>query len=139
MSVYSDAARNAFLAGFFGDDNTVGATLYIGLSSTEPTVSSGALTGITEPTTGSYARVAVTNDDTKWTISEGVAENAASIAFPEATADWDEDVSYAVVFTASTGGTALCATDALTGAPVTVTTGETAQFDAGDLTFTHTN
>ncbi len=139
MSVYSDNARNSFLSGAFGDDNNSVATWYMGVSSTEPTVSAGALTGVTEPTTGGYARVAVANTDANWTISAGVVENAAAATFPEATADWDEDVNYVVLFDAATSGNAWFATDAVSGAPVAVTTGETVGFAAGDLTFTHTN
>lgn len=139
MSVYSDTARNSFLAGFFGDDNVVGATLYIGLSETEPTYSAGSLTGITEPTTGGYARVAVSNTSTNWTIADGECVNANVIQFPQATADWDVDFSYAVVFDAASGGNALCASGALVDAPVTMLTDDITQFNAETLVFTHNN
>jgi hypothetical protein len=63
------------------------ATLYVGLSSTTPTEAGGNLT---EPATGSYARVATTATD--WSAASGTAPavktNTATFTFPTATADW---------------------------------------------------
>lgn len=67
--------------------NTPNATNYLGLSSTTP---AEAATGATEPSTGSYARVATTNAD--WSAASGTAPatktNTATFTFPTATADW---------------------------------------------------
>lgn len=110
MSAISNAAAQALLKGLIGDERAASApsSLYIGVSSTEPTLGEGgAISGATEPTTGDYARVAVANTDEEWDIDVRSASNINAIEFPEATADWDEVVEYFVVFDAATAGNAL--------------------------------
>lgn len=67
--------------------NTPNATNYIGLSSTTPTEAAG---NVTEPSGGSYARVATTNAD--WSAASGTAPavktNTATLTFTQASADW---------------------------------------------------
>ena len=58
-------------------------TVYVGLSSTTPTVGG---TNITEPSTGSYARVA-TSASTWTAASGGATSNAAAITFLEFSSD----------------------------------------------------
>lgn len=77
-------------------------TLYVGLSSTTPTTSG---TNITEPSGGSYARVATTGST--WNAaSAGSTTNALAITFPTATADWLSGavLTDMVLFDAATGG-----------------------------------
>lgn len=135
MAYLSETALNAAVAAIVGDDNTIGATLYLAVSTTTPSETGGVISGVTEPSGGGYARVAIPNDDTNWNIDNGVGENATTQAFPEATADWSGDVTHGVIFDASTGGNALWF-GALTDAPLTVETGGTLTFEPGQITIT---
>lgn len=111
MAVLSDTAAQALLKGLVGDDASplAPATFYVGLSSTEPTIDDGDIITVTEPTNGSYARVAVANTDAKWSISGRSAKNVDEIQFPTVTAVYDETPAYFVVFDAATAGDALFA------------------------------
>lgn len=80
-------------------------TNYLGLSSTTPTISG---TNVTEPSTGSYARVATSGSS--WTAAaSGVSVNAATLTFPTASADWVSaaNLTYGVAYDASTSGNLL--------------------------------
>lgn len=80
---------------------TVPSTLYLMLSST-PISANG--TGATEPSVGSYARVAIPSSGTYWsTPSNGVISNLTKIDFPQATADWGI-MTYVALTDASSGG-----------------------------------
>jgi len=122
----------------FGDDQLISqSTVYIALSTTTPTVSAGVVTGgVTEPSGGSYARASVANDDTNFGTTDGVASNLTEIEFPEATADWGT-VTHAVLYTASSGGTAL-GVGTLSLGGTAILTGNTPTFDPGQLTLTVT-
>ena len=75
--------------------------LYLGLSSTEPTIGG---TNVTEPGAGTgYSRVELTNLSEP---SSGVVTNEASIDFDESTSAWGTMTHY-VVFDAATGGNLL--------------------------------
>lgn len=76
---------------------------YVALSSTTPSI---AGTGVTEPSGGSYARVA-TSGATWGTAAAGSITNAAAITFPTATADWaaGANMTHGVLYDAITGGT----------------------------------
>lgn len=79
-------------------------TVYLALSSTTP---AAAGTGVTEPSTGSYARVATTGT---WGVAAaGSISNTSSITFPTATADWasGSNMTYAVLYDAASGGNML--------------------------------
>lgn len=91
----------------FGDGATTRAPAiwYLGLSSTTPNDDG---TGFTEPSTGAYARVAVTNNTTNFPAAittSGVTtkSNGAKFTFPNPTANWGLMTHYGW-FTASTGG-----------------------------------
>jgi hypothetical protein len=76
--------------------------VWVGVSSTTPVI---AGTGATEPSTGSYARVATTGST--WNASSsGSVTNAAAITFPTATADWlsAANLTYGLLWDASTAG-----------------------------------
>lgn len=107
-------------------------TLYVGLSSTAINDDG---TGVTEPTTGGYARVAVPNDTTNWTdLAGGGKQNGTVIEFPQATADYGNPIThFFIADTATTGG--IIAYNAL-GTAKTITTGDTASFGIGSLTIT---
>lgn len=106
MDGFCDYLENAVLNEVFGAEAFVPpATLYLGLSTTTPTDAGG---NITEPSGGSYARVAVTNNTTNWpTTTTGEKANGAAFAFPQATASWGT-VTHLVIYDAETDGHVLC-------------------------------
>lgn len=104
-------------------------TVYVGLSSTTPAADG---TNVTEPTTGSYARVA-TSGATWNAASSGATSNATDITFPEATADWlsAANLTHGVLYDAPTGGN-LLAFGAVT-TPKNALAGDSIRIPAGDL------
>ena len=77
-------------------------TVRVGLSSTTPTA---AGTNVTEPSSGSYARV--TTSGATWNAAaSGSITNATAITFPTATADWvaGANLTHAVFYDAASGG-----------------------------------
>lgn len=111
---------------------TAPTSLFIGLSSTTPNEAGG---NITEPTGGAYARVATVAAD--WNTATGTAPVSATTAtvrtFPTATADWllGVNLTNAVLFSASTAGTALAYGALAT--PKPVLNGDTPNFPAGSI------
>lgn len=107
MSI-SDTFTEIILEGSFGDDKgaTAPANYHLGLSTTTPTYDAGAITNITEPSGGDYARVSVANSTTNWTVTARTVENATAIEWPTATANWG-DATHVVVYDAATAGNAL--------------------------------
>jgi hypothetical protein len=102
-------------------------TVYVGLSSTTPTLA-GA--NITEPSGGSYARV--TTSGATWSAAAaGTTSNAAAITFPTATTDWltGSNLTYGVLYDASTAGNVLAygalavAKNALSGDTISIAIG----------------
>lgn len=133
MAGFTDTVEQNILNGLIQDPSWSGyATLYIGLSSTTPTEAGG---NITEPSTGSYARVSTAAAD--WSAASGTAPavktNTATKTFPAATADWvsGANLTYFVLFDASSAGNAV-AFGAL-GVAKPVLNGDTASFGAGAL------
>jgi 2-keto-4-pentenoate hydratase len=109
-------------------------TVYVALSSTTPTT---AGTNITEPSGGSYARVA-TSAATWNTAASGSTSNAAAITVPAATADWlaGANLTYGVLYDASSAGNVL-AYGALT-VSKNCLNGDTISIAIGGLTVTLT-
>jgi len=113
------------------------ATLYIGLSSTLPTV---AGVNITEPAIGTagYARAAVANNTTNFpTTSSNNKSNGVAITFPTSTAAWLASASLGYLFfsDAAIGGNIL-GFAALNNPQVVASSGATLSFSAGSLTIT---
>lgn len=107
-------------------------TVYVGLSSTTPAEDA---TNITEPSTGSYARVATAAID--WNnASTGSIDTANAVGFAAATGDWvaGANLTHLVVFDALTTGNALFFGSLAVSKPVL--SGDTASFPAGDITVT---
>ena len=83
---------------------TPATTLYIALSTTSPNING---TGVTEPSGGAYARVAVANNKTNWSTSTvSTLSNNNNIEFPESTANWGT-ITNVCVYDAATGGNLL--------------------------------
>lgn len=106
------------------------ATTYVALYTAAPTDAGGG----TEVSGGSYARVAVTNNDTNWPAASGGAKaNGTAITFPTATANWGTVVAFAILDAAS-GGNLLYWGDLA--ASKSVDDGDTASFAVGELDVT---
>lgn len=105
-------------------------TVYVGLSSTTPALGG---TNVTEPSGGSYARVA-TSGATWGTAASSSITNAAAITFTQASADWltGSNLTYGVLYDASSGGN-LLAYGVLSVAK-NILNGDTASIAIGQLT-----
>lgn len=107
-------------------------SIWVGLSTTTPTITGG---NITEPSTGSYARVATAAGDwaTATSAEPSVILNANAVTFPQATGDWSAaaDMTYYTLHDASTAGNVLGFGLLTTAKPVL--NGDTASFAAGAL------
>ena len=107
-------------------------TVYVGLSSTTPTLAGG---NVTEPSGGNYSRV--TTSAATWnSAASGATSNAAAITFGQASADWlaGANLTYGVIYDAATNGN-LLAYGALA-TPKNVLSGDTASIAIGDLDIT---
>jgi hypothetical protein len=126
------APRNALAAAVLGRVSyqgpaTLHAALIVGAST--------ALTGGTEATGGSYARVAITNNQTNFPApTTGVVTNASPITFPTSSAAWGA-VNAVRLFDAASGGNLLGGALISPGATVDAT-GITVSFPASNLSFT---
>lgn len=113
-----------------GGDYPRPATVYVALFTVAPTDVGGG----TECSGGSYARVAVANNDTNWPAAAGGAKaNGIAIAFPEATGDWGEVVAFGI-FDALVAGNLMYWGDITV--PKSILTGDTANFPVGDIDIT---
>ena len=120
MSILAAEAAQILNKIFGATNYTPATTYYIGL-----------LSGGTELSGGSYARVSVTNNTTNFpNISTNEMVNGVAIAFPQASADW-ATADEVAVFLASSGGTARFRGPL--DSTVTVRTGQTRSFAAGDF------
>jgi hypothetical protein len=130
-----DARERTIADSQFGGGSTTWApaTWYLGLSTTAPNDDG---TGFTEPTGGSYARVAVTNNSTNFPAASTVSgittkANGAKFTFTDPTGNWGQ-IGWYGWFTASSGGTPQYSNPL--DAPITVRNGNTpVEFDIGQL------
>ena len=106
---------------------------YLALSSTTPTLAGG---NFTEPSGGSYARVACYGNVTWAAPSGGVIANAVAVSFAQATASWlsGANITNAGLFDASNSGNLLVFGTVST--PQAVLTGNTPSFAIGGITIT---
>ena len=136
---FTQAVRKALLDHYFGKSTLNAPTIYVGLSSTTPTTA-GA--NVTEPSAGNYARVATAAAD--WNVSTTadpcLLDNANPVTFGTATATWlsGSNLTYAVLFDASTAGNVVAYGALAVAKPVT--SGDTPNYAAGtiDVTLAHT-
>lgn len=102
---FTTFSANKLLDHLDGKTSYTMPAVWVAVSSTTPTL---AGTNITEPSTGSYARVATTG--ATWNAAaSGSVTNAAAITFPTATADWASaaNMTYGLIFDAVTTGNCL--------------------------------
>jgi hypothetical protein len=139
MAVFglSQYVHQALLNSFFGKTSALGAlasapTVMIGLSSTKPTPA-GA--NITEPSTGSYARVETAASDwgSATDADPSVIQNSEIITFAQADADWvaGADLTHAVLFDNESPANFLGYGELAAAKPVL--NGDTASFGVGDI------
>ena len=129
MGSFADYWENEILDHIFGKGSYTPPTIYVGLSTADPTDDAS---GLAEPSGNAYARVATVGGD--WNVaSGGVIANANDITFPEATGSWGT-ITHFALFDAATGGNML-AHGALSTSK-TIDSGDTGTFAAGDLDVT---
>ena len=126
MGSFADYWENEILDHIFGKGSYTPPTIYVGLSTADPTDDGS---GLAEPTGNAYARVSTLAAD--WNVASGGAlDNANDITFSEATGSWGT-ITHFALFDAATGGNML-AHGALI-ASKAIGSGDTAKFAAGDL------
>ncbi len=129
MGSFADYWENEILDHLFGKGSYTPPTIYVGLSTADPTDDAS---GLAEPSGGSYARVATTGAD--WNVASGGAiDNTNDITFPEATGNWGT-ITHFVLFDAASAGNMLA--HGSVSASKTIGSGDTAKFAAGDLDIT---
>lgn len=126
MGSFADYWENEILDHVFGKGSYTPPTIYVGLSTADPTDDGS---GLVEPTGNAYARVSTLAAD--WNVASGGAlDNANDITFSEATGSWGT-ITHFALFDAATGGNML-AHGALS-ASKAIGSGDVAKFAAGDL------
>jgi len=131
MGSFADYLENSVLNLVFGNTAFVpSGTLHLALSTADPTDDG---TGLTEPLAGSgYARAAVDNDKTTWTVSSaGTLNNDIDITWPEATGAGWGTITHLAIMSQPTG-TQMLAHGALSVSKA-IDDGDTARVSAGNL------
>jgi hypothetical protein len=126
MGGFSDYWENKILNHIFGKGSYTPPTIYVGLSTTNPTDNGS---GLSEPSGNGYARVQTSASDWK-AAANGSLNNTSNITFAQATGNWGT-VSHFTLFDAATAGNML-AYDALSQSK-SINESDTARFEAGDL------
>jgi hypothetical protein len=129
MPGMTNTMENSTLDHIFGRTTyTAPATLYIGLSTSDPG-ETGSMAG--EPSGNNYARVAVANNSTNFpAASNGQKSNGVAVTFPEATGNWGT-ITHFFIADAATNGNVICY-GPLSSAK-TIGVGDIFFFDVGDL------
>ena len=126
MGGFSDYWEEKIFNHVFGKSIYTPPTIYIGLSTEDPTDDGSALA---EPNGNAYTRVQTSASD--WNIASGGSlDNASEIAFPMATGSWGT-ITYFGLFDNATGGNMLLSGPLST--PRAIGVGEITKFMAGDL------
>ena len=129
MGSFSNYLEGKLLDHIFGggnDNYTAASPLYLALSTASP-LENGS--GVTEPSGGAYARKATYSGDWEAAATPaGTIQNAATITFTTATADWGTIVSFAA-YDDPTAGNMLMYGDL--SASKTVSNLDTARFGTG--------
>ncbi len=131
MSGWVDGEEQDILEYWFAGTALPNTPSHIGLFTTNP---ADDATGSVEVSGGAYARQAYAKNSTNWGSSVAGApstiQNLVAVTFPEATASWGTVKGWGY-FTAVSAGTLLFF--AALDTNKAVNTGDTAQFNAGDL------
>jgi hypothetical protein len=126
MGGFSNYWENKILDHIFGKGSYTPPTIYVGLSTADPTDNGS---GLAEPSGNAYARVQTSASN--WnTASNGSLDNGSDITFAQATGSWGT-ITHFALFDAATAGNML-AHGTLTQSK-TIGDSDTARFQAGDL------
>jgi len=126
MGGFADYWENKILDHIFSKGSYTPPTIYVGLSTADPT-DDGA--GLDEPSGNAYARVQTSVSD--WNAAaNGSLDNAGNITFAQATGNWGT-ITHFALFDAPTAGNML-AHGALSQSK-SISELDTARFEAGDL------
>ena len=128
MGSFSNYLELEILDHIFGKGAYTPPTIYVGLSSADPTEDGS---GIAEPAGGSYARKQTAASD--WAVaSAGATSNAAIITFIESTATWGAALTHFFLSDAAIVGNML-GYGTLTSARTVNAAGYTPRFSIGEL------
>ena len=126
MGSFADYWENEILDHLFSKGSYSPPTIYVGLSTADPTDDAS---GLAEPSGNSYARTATVGAD--WNVaSGGTLDNANDITFPEASGSWGT-ITHFALFDATSGGNMLA--HGSLSVSKSINSGDTAKFAAGDL------
>jgi hypothetical protein len=126
MGGFSDYWENKILDHIFGKGSYTPPTIYVGLSTADPTDDGS---GLAEPSGNGYARVQTSACN--WNAaSNGTLDNSSDIIFTQATGNWGT-ITHFALFDAATAGNIL-AYGALSQSK-SISESDTAKFEAGDL------
>jgi hypothetical protein len=126
MSGFSDYWQNRILDHIFGKGSYTPPTIYVGLSTAEPTDDGS---GLSEPSGNGYARVQTSASD--WNAAaNGSLDNAGSIIFAQASGNW-ATITHFALFDAATAGNMLAYGQL--SQPTSISQSDTARFEAGGL------
>ena len=126
MGGFSDYWENKILDHIFGKGSYTPPTIYVGLSTADPTDDGS---GLAEPSGNGYARTQTSACD--WnTASNGSLDNAGDITFAQATGSWGT-ITHFALFDAATAGNLLA--HGVLSQSKTIGNSDTAIFEAGDL------
>lgn len=129
MGSFSDFWEDEILDHLFGNGSYTPPTIYVGLSTADPTDDAS---GLAEPSGNGYARVETAGSD--WdTSSGGATANTNAVTFPEASGAWGNCTHFAL-FDAATDGNMLA--HGTLDAARNIVSGQTPRFAAGELDVT---
>ncbi len=126
MGGFSDYWENKILDHIFGKGSYTPPTIYVGLSTADPTDDGS---GLAEPSGNGYARTQTSASD--WNAaSNGSLDNVSDITFAQATGSWGT-ITHFALFNAATAGNMLA--HGVLSQSKTIGNSDTARFQAGDL------
>ena len=126
MGGFSDYWENKILDHIFGKGSYTPPTIYVGLSTADPTDSGS---GLAEPSSNGYARVQTSASD--WNAAtNGLLNNAGNITFNQATGNWGT-ITHFALFDAVTAGNMLAHGEL--SQSKSISESDTAKFEASDL------
>jgi hypothetical protein len=126
MGGFSDYWENKILGHIFGKGSYTPPTIYVGLSTVDPTDDGS---GLAEPSGNGYARTQTSASD--WNAaSNGSLDNASDITFAQATGSWGT-ITHFALFDAVTAGNMLA--HGVLSQSKTIGNSDTARFESGDL------
>ena len=126
MGGFSDYWENKILDHIFGKGSYTPPTIYVGLSTADPTDDGS---GLSEPSGNGYARVQTSASD--WNAaSNGSLDNAGNITFAQASGNWGT-ITHFALFDATTAGNMLAY--GVLSQSKSISESDTARFQAGDL------